>query len=173
MRLPITLTVAAGLAVLSSSWFVNEASATSHGEDTMMKGAQMMTGGGFFMPYVDPARGRKLFASKGCVVCHSINGIGGEDAPSLIPDEMSPVMNPFEFAARMWRGASTMISMQEDELGEQIEFTGSELADIIAFVHTLDEQKKFSEDDIPPRIKKLMGHLGNEDDEHEQKEHND
>ncbi|MFP6730258.1 MAG: hypothetical protein VCD50_08845 [Alphaproteobacteria bacterium] len=28
-----------------------------------------------------------------------------------------------------------MIAMQEDELGEQIDFTGQELADIIAFVH--------------------------------------
>ena len=29
------------------------------------------------MPMMNPARGRKLFASKGCVTCHSINGVGG------------------------------------------------------------------------------------------------
>ena len=46
-----------------------------------------------------------------------------------------------------------MIAVQEDELGEQIEFTGEELANIIAFVHSAEEQKKFSEADIPPRIK--------------------
>ena len=163
--------VTAGLVILLSLWSMNGAIASSDGKSDMSK-MQMMGERGFLLPYVDPVRGRKLFASKGCVVCHSINGIGGEDAPSLVPESMSSVMNPFEFAARMWRGAGTMISMQEDELGEQIEFTGNELADIIAFVHTREEQKKFSESDIPARIKKLMGHLGNEDEEHEKKEHN-
>jgi len=126
---------------------------------------------GFLLPYVDPARGRKLFASKGCVVCHSINGIGGEDAPSLVSGEMKPVMNPFEFAARMWRGAATMITMQEDELGEQIEFSGNELADMIAFVHSLEEQKKFTEDDVPDRIKKLIAHQGEEEEDPKTKKH--
>lgn len=49
-----------------------------------------------------------------------------------------------------------MIEMQGQELGEQIEFTGQELADIIAFVHDADEQKRLSEADIPPKIKKLI-----------------
>jgi hypothetical protein len=71
----------------------------------------------------------------------------------------------------MWRGAGTMIAMQEDELGEQIDFSGEELANIIAFVHSANEQKKFTKADIPPRIAKLMGHLGDESEEHEKEEH--
>ena len=126
---------------------------------------------GMLLPFMSPAKGRKLFASKGCVVCHSINGVGGEDAPKLDASTMKGVMNPFDFAAKMWRGAGTMIAMQEDELGEQIEFTGDELANIIAFVHSPDEQKKFSKADIPPRIVKLMSHMGDESDDHEMKEH--
>ena len=126
---------------------------------------------GMLLPFMSPAKGRKLFASKGCVVCHSINGIGGTDAPALDADTMSTIMDPFDFAAKMWRGAGTMIDMQEDELGEQIDFTGEELANIIAFVHSSSEQKKFSKADIPPRIAKLMGHLGDESEEHEEKEH--
>jgi hypothetical protein len=56
----------------------------------------------------------------------------------------------------MWRGAPAMIDMQREELGEQIEFTGQELADIIAFLHHEQEQKKFSDADIPPNIKAVM-----------------
>ena len=52
-----------------------------------------------------------------------------------------------------------MIYVQREELGEQIEFDGGELADLIAFVHDAEEQKKFSESDIPTKIKELMEHL--------------
>ena len=110
------------------------------------------------MPEMDPARGRKLFASKGCVACHAINGVGGHDATPLDSHTMTPVMNPFEFAAKMWRMAPAMIYAQEEALGEQILFTGDELADIIAFVHHDEEQHKFSEAGIPPRIREWMHH---------------
>lgn len=116
----------------------------------------MMGQGMLDMPEMDPARGRKLFASKGCVMCHSVNGVGGEHAPPLDASTMDRGMNPFEFAAKMWRGAEAMIVLQRDELGEQIEFTGDELADIIAFTHHPAEQKKFSEHDIPHRMQDLM-----------------
>jgi len=110
---------------------------------------------GLLFPEVNPDRGRKLFATKGCVVCHQVNGIGGEDAPSL---DMSKgaAMNPFDFAAKMWRGADAMIAMQEDELGEKISLTGQNLADIISFTHSSQAIKKFSEADIPKRIKDIM-----------------
>ena len=113
-------------------------------------------GPGLVLPKMDPVRGRTLFASKGCVVCHSVNGVGGDDAPAFDAAKMSPAMDPFDFVARMWRGAAAMIAMQEEELGAQIEFTGQELADIIAFLHDRKEQRKFSERDIPPRVRRLM-----------------
>ncbi len=125
---------------------------------------------GMLLPFMSPSKGRKLFASKGCVVCHAINGIGGEDAPPLDANTMPRIMNPFDFAAKMWRGAGTMIAVQQDELGEQIEFSGEELANIIAFVHSIDEQKKFSKADIPPRITKMMGHAETEEKDHDEKE---
>ncbi len=111
---------------------------------------------GLVLPRMDPVQGRALFASKGCVVCHSINGVGGTDASMLDAEFMDLPMNPFEFAARMWRGAAAMVDMQRTELGGQIELNGEELAAIIAFVHDADEQKKFSENDIPENIKAIM-----------------
>jgi len=114
------------------------------------------------IPQFDPVRGRQLFASKGCVVCHSIHGVGGQDAAPLDASTMQPHMNPFDFAAKMWRGAVPMIAMQRNELGHQIGFTGQELADIIAFVHDPAEQQKFSAADIPPEIRQIMAHSDDE-----------
>ncbi len=71
---------------------------------------------------------------------------------------MDRVMNPFDFTAKMWGMAPAMIYAQEEALGEQILFTGDEIADIIAFVHHDEEQHKFSETDIPPRIRAWMHH---------------
>jgi putative membrane protein len=51
-----------------------------------------------------------------------------------------------------------MIYAQEEALGGQILFTGDEIADIIAFVHHDEEQHKFSEAGIPPRIREWMHH---------------
>jgi cytochrome c len=119
-------------------------------------GAERQLAPGLVMPSMDSVHGKQLFASKGCVICHSINGVGGTDAPKLDASTMAPVMNPFEFFAKMWRGAAPMIAMQQSEIGHQIEFTGQDLADIVAFVHNRNVQKTFSAADIPPAIKKHM-----------------
>ncbi|MHB1219010.1 MAG: c-type cytochrome [Alphaproteobacteria bacterium] len=159
MKVLTVMLLAGALGLLVSA---GQAHAASHGQTggqgsgTIGKG---MMGPGLMMPSMDPARGRQLFASKGCVVCHSINGVGGEDAPALDASTMTMPMNPFEFAAKMWRGAEAMVALQREELGEPIQLTGDELADIIAFVHNSQEQKKFSKTDIPPRMKSLMMHM--------------
>ena len=119
-------------------------------------GEMPMMSGGLILPQMDATKGRKLFASKGCAVCHSINGVGGEDASMLDAEFMDLPMNPFDFVARMWLGAPAMIAAQEDELGAQIEFTGQELANIIAFVHDAEEQQRFSEEDIPQEMVEMM-----------------
>jgi len=69
------------------------------------------------VPLTDPERGRQLFVGKGCVVCHSVNGVGGQAGPPLDADPAETSVDVFDFAARMWRGASLMIVLQEMELG--------------------------------------------------------
>ncbi len=103
------------------------------------------------MPMMDPARGRKVFAAKGCVVCHAMNGVGGDHGPGLDMRGMG-AMNPFDFAAKMWEGAEAMIVLQEEELGGRISLTGQDLADMIAFVHSPREIEKFSKKDVPHKI---------------------
>ncbi len=136
--------------------------AESHSAATGMMASGMMAPG-LILPEMNAVEGRRLFASKGCVVCHSINGVGGTDAPMLDAEFMDSPMNPFEFAARMWRGAEAMVALQRDELGNVIELNGEELAAIIAFVHDADEQAKFSENDIPEEVEAMMGHMEEEE----------
>lgn len=113
-------------------------------------------GPALMMPAMSAANGRRLFASKGCVVCHSVNRIGGDAAPGLDSSPMPVMVNPFDFAARMLRGAPAMTALQQKDLGYRIELTGQELADITAFAHDRAEQKRFSPADIPPAIERLM-----------------
>lgn len=110
------------------------------------------------LPKMDSRKGMLIFASKGCVTCHSINGVGGHNSARLDAHSMKPVMNPFEFVAKMWTMAPAMIAAQEEALGEQITFTGAEIANIIAFVHDDAQQHRFTEAMIPPNIKKVMKH---------------
>jgi len=112
------------------------------------------------IPAYDAARGRALFVTKGCVVCHAVNDVGGEAirdlggdvAPALDASRMPIRMDPFAFFARMWRGADTMIALQEQRLGYQIALDGDELADIMAFVYDAGEQEKFTPDSFTPPV---------------------
>jgi mono/diheme cytochrome c family protein len=112
--------------------------------------------GGYHLPFASSQRGRELFVNKGCVVCHSVNGVGGHVGPALDVDPMHPELDVFEFAARMWRGARTMIMLQEMEAGFQIDLSGEELANIAHFLHDYEAQRSFSEAEIPPLVRQLM-----------------
>jgi mono/diheme cytochrome c family protein len=108
------------------------------------------------MASADAARGRALFVSKGCVACHAINQVGGTSAPPLDAEGVLGEVDPLDFVARMWRGAEAMIFMQQRELGEQLDLSGQELADLIAFAHDPAEQRKLSAADVPPDIGRLI-----------------
>lgn len=112
--------------------------------------------GGYLLPFADAEFGRQLFVGKACVVCHSVNGVGGQVGPALDANASLPYVDPFDMAARMWRGASTMLLLQDMALGYQIDLTGHELANIARFLGDLDAQKRFSAGNIPQYINDLM-----------------
>ena len=112
---------------------------------------------GVALPPLSSERGRTVFLEKGCVACHAVNGVGGDVGPAFDAAEMPKPMNAFEFAARMWRGASAMIAMQEDEqFGGQIELSGQELADLVAFAHDEKEQSHLTADQIPEKFRSMI-----------------
>lgn len=115
---------------------------------------------GLALPAMNPEHGKELFVSKGCVVCHSVNGVGGTDAAPLDASTMKPLMSPFDFFAKMWNHSQPMVAMQQNELGRQVTFTGQEIADIVAFVHDADLQRTFTKKDIPADVRK---HLDEDD----------
>ncbi len=104
------------------------------------------------IPIIDPVRGRVLFVQKGCVVCHSVNGVGGLAAPSLDAPGDSRSIDLLDFSARMWRGSLAMVELQAAEFAYQIELTGNEIGDLAAFAYDIEEQKKFSMDEVPEYI---------------------
>jgi cytochrome c len=108
------------------------------------------------LPGADVKNGRKLYATKGCVGCHAMNGIGGTSGVPLDAATMDPTGNVFEFLARLWIGIDPMIDMQEKKMGQQIELSAQDWADIVAFIHDADEQKTFAAKEIPADIVKLM-----------------
>ncbi|OUS06333.1 hypothetical protein A9Q96_09835 [Rhodobacterales bacterium 52_120_T64] len=110
------------------------------------------------MPIMSSSRGMDLFIDKGCVACHAVNGVGGHDASALDAHDMEEFMNPFDLAAKMWAMAPYMIEAQEEALGEQIMFTGEELADIIAFLHDDNQQHEFSENNLTEMAREMMDH---------------
>lgn len=135
---------------------MGQSQGTNPGMNQGQSSGMMM--GDHMMPEMNPDRGRKLFVDKGCVACHAINGVGGHDATPLDAHTMQRMMNPFDFAAKMWTMAPAMIAAQEEALGEQVEFTGDELADIIAFVHNDQVQHNFTDSDLTDRARQMMDH---------------
>lgn len=163
----VALATVVGLAGVSTIWAQGD-----HGDG--------VTTTRLLMPIMNANRGMELFASKGCAACHSVNGVGGEDASPLDAHDMEEYMNPFDLAAKMWLMAPYMIAAQEDELGEQILFTGDELSNIIAFLHDDEQQNLFTEEfleimsaDAPKHGDGDGGYDDNEDDHDEVEDDHD
>ena len=101
------------------------------------------------LPLVNIERGRRLFVNKGCVICHSINGIGGQAAAALDAEPGRTSIDILEFVARMLLGASAMLDLQARELGYQIGLIPQEIGDLAAFVYDPEAQAEFSYDEVP------------------------
>lgn len=108
------------------------------------------------LPSMDPAKGRIYFATRACVVCHSVNGVGGGNSVALDLDARPETVDILNFISRMWRGGGSMLALQRRLFTEQIDLTAEELGDIIAFLHSPAEQDKFSKNDIPKFIQDFM-----------------
>ncbi|MAW79645.1 MAG: hypothetical protein CMI63_05360 [Parvularcula sp.] len=100
-------------------------------------------------PDVNARRGRLQFITRGCVICHQVNGVGGTAAPDLSAASAPDLINPLDFSARMWRGAPAMTALQAVELGYVIELDAQDIADLAAFAASPEEQKLLTLDSVP------------------------
>lgn len=85
----------------------------------------------------DAAVGRQVFVSKRCTDCHSYLGKGGSDAPAL--DFMRGHLSATEVAnmsGRVWDHLPQMLSHFEEEGIPVPTFTGNQMANLIAYLHS-------------------------------------
>ncbi len=100
----------------------------------------LRTGGGgasdllYFEPG-NPRRGRELFTSKRCTICHAIAGRGGRVGPDLVNAGRELVRSASEVAALMWNHSQGMTAAFERQGLERASFSGQEMADIIAYLY--------------------------------------
>jgi hypothetical protein len=125
-------------------WCAAPISMASAGEGTTFAPSKTLV-----LPLVSIESGRRLFVNKGCVICHSINGIGGQAAAALDAEPGRTSIDILEFVARMLLGASAMLDLQATELGYQIGLIPQEIGDLAAFVYDPEAQAEFSYDEVP------------------------
>ena len=102
------------------------------------------------------ALGRAAFIEKGCVLCHSVNGVGGKAAPPLDAQTEFDTPDALEFAARLWRGAPAMVELQSLELGYTIWLTADDIANLAAFNANANAQKELSLDQVPAELQETF-----------------
>ncbi len=102
--------------------------------------------------------GEKLFASKGCVDCHGIKGLGGPVGPALAGRGLYQGL--FEFAAAMWNKAPAMMRAMKTRVVPVPQLQPSEMGDIIAYLHSVQYFARPGDPRRGEEIAKTKGCLG-------------
>jgi mono/diheme cytochrome c family protein len=87
-------------------------------------------------PSQDPLAGSRVFGSKGCVKCHSVNGVGGKVAPDL-----ARTMRPRSFvdlATAMWNHIPNMTDRMRQLGITRPQLDAKEAGDLVGFLYTLN-----------------------------------
>lgn len=83
----------------------------------------------------DPTAGKRLFQEKGCATCHAVKGRGGTVGPDL--GRIEHTHNIYQMAGIMWNHAVHHEAKTEHGI-KRPEFRGREMADILAYLHSLE-----------------------------------
>jgi len=83
----------------------------------------------------NPKMGEKLFVSKNCIKCHSVDGKGANIGPNLAKVEFQYSLT--QIAGIMWNHLSKMWKKMEDMGISPPTFSGDEMADVIAYIYSI------------------------------------
>ena len=89
-----------------------------------------------FSPSQDPLAGARVFGAKGCVKCHSINGVGGKVGPDL-----ARALKPrsfYDVATAMWNHLPRMADRMKQLGITRPQLTAQEAGDLVGFLYTLN-----------------------------------
>jgi cytochrome c len=98
----------------------------------------ILSSASFALPQVlpeDPARGARLFVSKGCVKCHALKGEGGKIGPDLGKIDLGDTQ--LDLAAKVWNHIPSMISGMERMRMVKPTLNGREFSEISAYLYFL------------------------------------
>src|SRR3972149_3615277 len=89
-----------------------------------------------FSPTQDPVAGSRVFGAKGCALCHSVNGVGGQIGPDLgrIPRPRSF----YDLAAAMWNHFPRMAARMKTLKITRPHLDAREAGHLIAFLYPLN-----------------------------------
>lgn len=82
-----------------------------------------------------PLEGSRLFAKKGCIICHGVHGVGGAAGPDLGQGILNRPL--LEIAAVMWNHAPGMERVFEEQRIAHPTFEPAEMASLLAFLYYL------------------------------------
>jgi len=103
----------------------------------------------------DPARGSRLFVSKGCVRCHAFKGEGGKIGPDFGRVELGNTQ--LDMAAKLWNHIPSMnVGMERAKIIKP-NLTGNEFTEISAYLYFL---KFFDEPGDANRGRSIFGEKG-------------
>jgi cytochrome c2 len=85
----------------------------------------------------DPTNGRQLFYSKGCFICHAINGEGGKVGSDL--SKIRHLDSPILMVQIMWNHAPQMEILMENKQMPWPIFKGNEMVDLLAYIRSQNQ----------------------------------
>jgi cytochrome c len=103
----------------------------------------------------DPAKGARLFVSKGCVKCHALKGEGGKSGPDFGRVDLGDTR--LEMAAKLWNHLPSMIMGIERVKMVRPNLNGQEFTEISAYLYFL---KFFDEPGNPSQGRSLFNEKG-------------